>query len=93
MLEKAIGDRKLVGAALMVSHRGWRVLVDPAPTATPQSPGSWLWGGVYGNSWFVDPHRELSTVLLTNTAVAGMIVELPDAIRDAIYRGLDATSS
>ena len=67
---------------------GWPVLVDPSRTGTPQSPGSWLWGGVYGNSWFVDPHRELSVVLLTNTAVAGMVGALPDAIRDAIYRAL-----
>jgi CubicO group peptidase (beta-lactamase class C family) len=65
---------------------GWPVLVDPSRTGTPQSPGSWLWGGVYGNSWFVDPRRELSVVLLTNTAIAGMVGPLPDAIRDAIYR-------
>ena len=67
---------------------GWPVLVDPSRTGTPQSPGSWLWGGVYGNSWFVDPRRELSVVLLTNTAIAGMAGPLPDAIRDAIYRAL-----
>ncbi len=67
---------------------GWPVLVDPSKTGTPQTPGSWLWGGVYGNSWFVDPHRELSVVLLTNTAIAGMVGPLPDAIRDTIYRAL-----
>ena len=67
---------------------GWPVLVEPAKTGTPQSPGSWLWGGVYGNSWFVDPRRELSAVLLTNTAVAGMVGALPDAVRDAIYSAL-----
>lgn len=67
---------------------GWPVLVDPSKTGTPQSPGSWLWGGVYGNSWFVDPRRGLSVVLLTNTAIAGMAGPLPDAIRDAIYRAL-----
>jgi CubicO group peptidase (beta-lactamase class C family) len=67
---------------------GWPVLVDPSKTGTPQTPGSWLWGGVYGSSWFVDPPRELSVVLLTNTAIAGMAGPLPDAVRDAIYRGL-----
>jgi len=67
---------------------GWPVLVDPAKTGTPQTPGSWLWGGVYGNSWFVDPHRELSVVLLTNTAIAGMVGALPNAVRDAIYTAL-----
>jgi CubicO group peptidase (beta-lactamase class C family) len=67
---------------------GWPVLVDPSRTGTQQSPGSWQWGGVYGNSWFVDPQRELSVVLLTNTAIAGMVGPLPDAIRDAIYRAV-----
>jgi CubicO group peptidase (beta-lactamase class C family) len=60
-------------------------LVDPSKTGTPQTRGSWLWGGVYGNSWFVDPRRELSVVLLTNMAIAGMMGPLPNAIRDAIY--------
>jgi CubicO group peptidase (beta-lactamase class C family) len=68
---------------------GWPVLVDPSKTHTPQSPGTWLWGGVYGNSWFVDPARELSVVLLTNTAPAGMVGPLPDGIRDAIYAALN----
>jgi CubicO group peptidase (beta-lactamase class C family) len=67
---------------------GWSVLVDPSQTGTPQSVGTWRWGGVYGNSWFVDPARELSVVLLTNTATAGMIGALPDAIRDAAYGAL-----
>jgi CubicO group peptidase (beta-lactamase class C family) len=64
-------------------------LVDPSLSGTPQSPGSWQWGGVYGNSWFVDPRRELAVVLLTNTAIAGMLGPLPDAIRDAIYGALE----
>ena len=64
---------------------GWSILRDPSLAATPQAPGTWRWGGVYGNSWFVDPANELSVVLLTNTAVAGMTGAYPDAIRDAIY--------
>lgn len=67
---------------------GWPVLVDPSLTGTPESPGTWRWGGVYGNSWFVDPARQLSVVLLTNTAYAGMIGALPEAIRDATYGAL-----
>jgi CubicO group peptidase (beta-lactamase class C family) len=67
---------------------GWPVLAEPAKTGTPQTPGTWLWGGVYGNTWFVDPSRELSAVLLTNTAIAGMVGALPDAVRDAIYSAL-----
>jgi CubicO group peptidase (beta-lactamase class C family) len=64
---------------------GWSVLRDPSPTATPQSAGAWRWGGVYGNSWFVDPACQLSVVVLTNTAIGGMTGAYPDAIRDAIY--------
>jgi CubicO group peptidase (beta-lactamase class C family) len=72
---------------------GWSVLHDPSATGTPQSVGTWRWGGVYGNSWFVDPERQLSVVLLTNTAIAGMIGALPDAIRDATYAALPPHSS
>jgi CubicO group peptidase (beta-lactamase class C family) len=66
----------------------WSVLEDPSKMGTPQSPGTWAWGGVYGNSWFVDPAGELSVVILTNTAVAGMTGAFPDAIRDAVYASL-----
>lgn len=66
------------------SH-GWSVLADPGQTKTPQTRGTWQWGGVYGCSWFVDPSRELSVVVLTNTAVAGMLGPFPDALREAIY--------
>jgi CubicO group peptidase (beta-lactamase class C family) len=64
---------------------GWAVLKDPAAGATPQSVGTWTWGGVYGNAWFVDPAKELSVVNITNTAIAGMTGTFPDAIRDAVY--------
>lgn len=67
---------------------GWSVLADPSRTGTPQSPGTWAWGGVYGNSWFVDPAKGLSVVVLTNTAVAGMTGAFPNAVRDAIYASL-----
>ena len=67
---------------------GWSVLANPFKTGTPQSPGTWLWGGVYGNSWFVDPAKRLSVVGLTNTAVAGMLGAFPDALRNAIYAEL-----
>jgi CubicO group peptidase (beta-lactamase class C family) len=64
---------------------GWSILRDPSLTGTPQSPGTWRWGGVYGNSWFVDPACQLSVVVLTNTAIGGMVGPYPDALRDAIY--------
>jgi CubicO group peptidase (beta-lactamase class C family) len=51
---------------------GGAVLLDPALAASVHSKGVWLWGGVYGHSWFVDPARALSVVVMTNTAVEGM---------------------
>jgi CubicO group peptidase (beta-lactamase class C family) len=64
---------------------GFGVLRDPVAAATPQAPGTWRWGGVYGHSWFVDPTLDLTVVALTNTAIAGMMGTFPDALRDAIY--------
>jgi CubicO group peptidase (beta-lactamase class C family) len=64
---------------------GWALLDDPSQTTTPQSRGSWTWGGVYGNLWFVDPAKGLSVVILTNTSVAGMVGAFPDGVRDAVY--------
>ena len=64
---------------------GFGVLRDPVAAATPQTAGTWRWGGVYGHSWFVDPTLDLTVVALTNTAIAGMTGAFPDALRDAIY--------
>jgi len=64
---------------------GVAVLKDPVLAETPESIGTWRWGGAYGHSWFVDPAKRLSVVALTNTAVAGMNGPYPDSIRDAVY--------
>jgi CubicO group peptidase (beta-lactamase class C family) len=64
---------------------GWAVLVDPAPTGTPQAAGTLQWGGAYGHSWFVDRANALSVVALTNTAFEGMSGAFPAEIRDAVY--------
>lgn len=64
---------------------GFAVLRDPLAASTPQTAGTWRWGGVYGHSWFVDPALDLTVVALTNTAIAGMTGAFPDALRDAIY--------
>ncbi|AEH88904.1 MULTISPECIES: serine hydrolase domain-containing protein [Mesorhizobium] len=64
---------------------GFGVLRDPLAASTPQTAGTWRWGGVYGHSWFVDPALDLTVVALTNTAIAGMMGAFPDALRDTIY--------
>jgi CubicO group peptidase (beta-lactamase class C family) len=64
---------------------GGAVVVDPAASHTPQSAGTWQWGGVYGHSWFVDPARKLIVVALTNTALEGMWGKFTTDVRDATY--------
>jgi CubicO group peptidase (beta-lactamase class C family) len=65
--------------------RGWAVLADPQAALSPQSAGTLSWGGVYGNSWFVDPARQLTVVAFTNTAIEGMTGRFTLDIRDAVY--------
>lgn len=82
----AVGDmaEKGIGAGWGFGL-GVAVLVDPAAAATPQNPGTWRWGGVYGHNWFVDPTAGLTAVTMTNTAVAGMNGPVREAVRDAVY--------
>ena len=67
---------------------GASVLKDPLLAQTPQSAGTYAWGGIYGHSWFVDPQLELSVVALTNTTPEGMSGVFSVAVRDAIYRAI-----
>ena len=67
---------------------GGAVLDDPILAQTPQSKGTIQWGGVYGHNWFYDPQQELAVVILTNTAIEGMLGHYPVKIRDAIYHCL-----
>jgi CubicO group peptidase (beta-lactamase class C family) len=67
---------------------GGAVLTDPSAAGSPQSRGTWQWGGVYGHSWFVDPERRLTVIALTNTALEGLAGRFPIELRDAIYRVL-----
>jgi CubicO group peptidase (beta-lactamase class C family) len=67
---------------------GGSVLADPSAAGSPQSRGTWQWGGVYGHSWFVDPERHLTVIALTNTALEGLSGRFPIELRDAIYRAL-----
>ena len=64
---------------------GVAVLLDPAAAASPQSSGTWQWGGVLGSHCFVDPAERLTLVAMTNTGVAGVIGAFPEELRDAIY--------
>ena len=49
---------------------GGAVVTDQAANGTPLPNGAWLWGGVYGHTWFVA--GTTSFVLMTNTSTEGM---------------------
>jgi CubicO group peptidase (beta-lactamase class C family) len=72
---------------------GFSVLHDPATARSPESPGTWRWGGAYGHSWFVDTARALSVIALTNTLYEGMSGRFVGELRDAIYGAIDTGAS
>jgi CubicO group peptidase (beta-lactamase class C family) len=67
---------------------GGAILVDPAAAHTPQSQGTWQWGGVYGHTWFVDPAQKLTVVAFTNTALEGLWGKFTTDLRDAVYESV-----
>lgn len=68
---------------------GFSVLRDPRTAASPESPGTWRWGGAYGHAWFVDRARSLSVVAFTNTLYEGMSGRFVTDLRDAVYGALE----
>jgi CubicO group peptidase (beta-lactamase class C family) len=87
MMRNQIGS--LMGPAPGIGFGfGGAVIVDPAAAKTPQSPGTWQWGGIYGHSWFVDPERKLTVVALTNTGLEGMWGKFTTDLRDAVYESV-----
>ncbi|MFZ2100526.1 MAG: serine hydrolase domain-containing protein, partial [Oricola sp.] len=87
----ALTSHQIGGLRAWTEGEGWgfglgvAVLLDPEAAQTPQGKGTWQWGGALGSHWFVDPENKLTVVVLTNTAVAGVIGAFPAAIRDAVY--------
>lgn len=69
---------------------GFSVLRDPGVAASPESVGTWRWGGAYGHSWFVDRAQGLSVVAFTNTLYEGMSGRFVSDLRDAVYDALEA---
>jgi CubicO group peptidase (beta-lactamase class C family) len=75
---KAMMTNQTGSHAIVTSGPGWgfgfggAVLQDPAASGSPLPAGSWMWGGVYGHNWFVDPAGQTSYVLMTNTSTEGM---------------------
>ncbi|WP_277966070.1 serine hydrolase domain-containing protein [Pantoea trifolii] len=67
---------------------GFSVLRDPVLAASPESIGTWRWGGAYGHAWFVDPVKQLSVVAMSNTLYEGMSGAFVNELRNAVYQGL-----
>jgi CubicO group peptidase (beta-lactamase class C family) len=73
MMTNQTGDHLIVTSGPGVGFGfGGAVITDASVAASPLPTGAWMWGGVYGHTWFVDPARELSFVLMTNTSTEGM---------------------
>lgn len=60
-------------------------VAEPRKNNNPQSPGTVRWGGIYGNSWFLDPARRLSVAGFTNTAFEGSDGKFREELREAVY--------
>lgn len=69
---------------------GFSVLRDRELAMSPESEGTWRWGGAYGHSWFVDRAQGLSVVAFTNTLYEGMSGRFVTDLRDAVYSALEA---
>jgi CubicO group peptidase (beta-lactamase class C family) len=69
------------------SH-GWSIYRDPTVEKAPCRPGTWAWGGIYGNQWYIDPAADLTIVSFTNTAVEGCVGAFPNGIFSAVYKDL-----
>lgn len=69
---------------------GFSILRDRMAAASPETEGTWRWGGAYGHSWFVDRAQGLSVVAFTNTLYEGMSGRFVTDLRDAVYGALEA---
>jgi CubicO group peptidase (beta-lactamase class C family) len=61
------------------------VITDPKAAGTALPAGAVQWGGVYGNTWFVDPKAGLTVVSMTNTALEGCMGLYQELLRGAVY--------
>jgi CubicO group peptidase (beta-lactamase class C family) len=86
MTRNAIGDiAGPSGSTATGFGLGVAVLRSTGPNGPPFAVGTWNWGGVYGSNFWVDPDARISAVVLTNTAITGMIGAFPAQIVAAVY--------
>lgn len=61
------------------------VISDPGLNGSALRKGAVQWGGVYGNSWFIDRENGLVMAALTNNALEGCMGAFPEDLRRAAY--------
>jgi CubicO group peptidase (beta-lactamase class C family) len=61
------------------------VTVNPEAAESCVPAGTVKWGGVYGNSWLLDPSNGISLVAYTNTALEGCTGAFPNDLVKALY--------
>jgi CubicO group peptidase (beta-lactamase class C family) len=79
------GDLQLQGWPGRGFGLGFTVLRDPLAADSPESIGTWRLHSACGHSWFVDPLKRLSGVVLTNTAGNTKDPALAVLLRNAVY--------
>lgn len=55
------------------------------PEATWQRPGMMEWGGIWGNSWALDPATETTLVMMSNTMWEGVGGKFVEDTRQAVF--------
>ena len=88
MMTAQIGDLPINRGPGFSFGYGGSLVTDPKAGLTPQSAGTFSWGGVWGHTWFLDPVKKLSVVALSNTALEGMMGKYVVDLRDAVYADL-----
>jgi CubicO group peptidase (beta-lactamase class C family) len=87
----AMASSNQVGILREQDEPGWGfgflsgVLIDPPLAQWPSHAGTLRWGGVWGNSWFIDPVAGITLVQLSNTALEGCVGEFREQVAEAIY--------
>lgn len=83
-LSNQIGDVPMDREGQRFGYFG-AIVTDSKAAATALPPGAIQWGGVYGNTWFIDPQEQLTVVSMTNTALEGCMGQYPELLRAAVY--------
>src|SRR5215467_12758959 len=67
MTTNYLTPEQIAGGGVLLSGSGWGFgqAVSIAPDEVSPEPGRYGWAGGYGTTWFNDPHRRLTAIVLT----------------------------